>query len=216
MKKTGSSITVSRCLPILWFVLLTGVALSAQSIPQVELSAGYAYMDFHANVPQLTSQSFNGGGGAFVYNLVSWLGVKADFTGYSFGSGWTQKLRELGYTGSAGTSMFTYQFGPQLKKHSGKLQPYFQTLYGVAHSSGYAAVLHAKGTGTFVLTSGSGNSNAFATEIGGGLDIPLSRNVQLRPVELDYQVTRFGFQNFSANQSNFKYFGGINFTFGEK
>ncbi len=77
-------------------------------------------------------------------------------------------------------------------------------------------MLHAKGTGTFVLTSGSGNSNAFATEIGGGLDIPLSRNVQLRPVELDYQVTRFGFQNFSANQSNFKYFGGINFTFGEK
>jgi len=53
-------------------------------------------------------------------------------------------------------------------------------------------------------------------EIGGGLDIPLSRIIQIRPVELDYQLTRFGFQNFSANQNNFKYFAGINLTFGEK
>ncbi|MGC2109263.1 MAG: hypothetical protein WA655_07070, partial [Candidatus Korobacteraceae bacterium] len=168
------------------------------------------------NVPQLTSQSFNGGGGAFVYNALDWLGIRADFTGYSFGSGWTHKLTELGYTGSASANMFTYQFGPQLKKHSGRWQPYAQTLYGIAHSSGYGAVLRAKGSGTFVLTSGGGNNNAFAMELGGGLDIRLSPMVQLRPVEVDYQVTRLGFQNFSANQNNFKYFGGINFTFGEK
>ncbi len=208
--------TINRRLHILWFVLATGVALSAQSVPAFELSAGYAYMDFHANVPQLTSQSFNGGGGAVVFNPVSWLGIKAEFTGYSFGSGWTQKLRELGYTGTAGTSMFIYQFGPQIKKHSGKLQPFAQSLYGIAHSSGYAAVLRAKGSGTYVLTGGGGNNNAFAMELGGGLDIPVSSNVQLRPVEVDYQLTRFGFQNFSANQSNFKYFAGINFTFGKK
>ncbi len=208
--------TINRRLHILWFVLATGVALSAQSVPAFELSAGYAYMDFHANVPQLTSQSFNGGGGAVVFNPVSWLGIKAEFTGYSFGSGWTQKLRELGYTGTAGTSMFIYQFGPQIKKHSGKLQPFAQSLYGIAHSSGYAAVLRAKGSGTYVLTGGGGNNNAFAMELGGGLDIPVSSNVQLRPVEVDYQLTRFGFQNFSANQSNFKYFAGLNFTLGGK
>ncbi len=207
---------INRRLHILWFVLATCVALSAQSMPQVEFSAGYTYMDFHANVPQLTSQSFNGGGGAVVYNLLSWLGIKAEIMGYSFGSGWTHKLDELGYTGSASANMFTYQFGMQTKKHTGKLQPYFQSLYGIAHSSGYGAVLRAKGSGTYVLTSGGGNNNAFAMELGGGLDIPLSKTVQLRPVELDYQLTRFGFQNFSANQNNFKYFGGINFTFGEK
>ncbi len=207
---------INRRLHITWFVLATGMALSAQSLPQVEFSAGYTYMDFHANVPQLTSQSFNGGGGAVVYNVLSWLGVKAEIMGYSFGSGWTHKLVELGYTGSASANMFTYQFGPQIKKHSGKLQPYAQTLYGIAHSSGYAAVLRAKGSGTYVLASGGGNDNAFAMEIGGGLDIPVSKRVQIRPVELDYQLTRFGFQNFSANQNNFKYFGGINFTFGEK
>ena len=201
---------------VLCFLLLASAAASAQSIPQFEVSAGYSYMDFHANVPQLTSQSFNGGGAAVVYNLVSWLGVKAEFTGYDFGSDWTRKLRELGYIGSAGTSMFLYQFGPQIKKHSGKFQPYIHTLYGVAHSQGYAAVLRARGSGTLVLTPSGGNENAFAMELGGGLDIPIAKHVQLRPAELDYQLTRFGFQNFSANQSNFKYFGGVNFTFGSK
>lgn len=208
--------TINRHVHILWFVLLFGALSMAQSVPQIEFAAGYSYMQFHANVPQLTSQSFNGGGASLVFNPVSWLGVKVDFTGYSFGSGWTNKLRELGYTGSASTNMFIYQFGPQLKRHSGKLQPYVQTLYGAAHSSGYAAVLRAKGSGTYVLTSGGGNNTAFAMEAGGGLDIALTNRIQLRPVELDYQLTRFGYRNFSANQNNFKYFAGINFTFGEK
>ncbi|MGA2372782.1 MAG: hypothetical protein ACLP3R_09910 [Candidatus Korobacteraceae bacterium] len=203
------------CMYVLWFVLVAVAATMAQSYPQIEVAGGYSYMNFHASVPQLTSQSFNGGGAAVVYNLTNWLGIKADFTGYAFGSGWTHKLQELGYIGSASANMFTYQFGPQIKKHSGKLQPFAQTLYGIAHSNGYAAVLQAKGNGSYVLTSG-GSDNAFAMEIGGGLDIPLSRTIQIRPVELDYQLTRFGFQNFSANQNNFKYFAGVNFTFGEK
>jgi hypothetical protein len=207
--------TAFHRLHILWFVLLSGVAMCAQSVPQLEFAAGYTYMNFHANVPQLTSQSFNGGGGSIVVNPLSWLGVKAEVMGYSFGSNWTHKLVELGYTGTSSTNMFTYQFGPQFKKHTGRFQPYIQSLYGVAHSSGYEAVLRARGNGTYVLTGGGGN-NAFAMELGGGLDIPISDHVQLRPAELDYQLTRFGFQNFSANQNNLKYFGGINFTFGEK
>jgi len=201
------------CTHLFCFVILAGAAAMAQSLPGVELAGGYSYMDFHANVPQLTSQSFNGGEAAFVYNPLTWLGIKAEFTGYSFGSGWTNKLRELGYVGSAGTSMFLYQFGPQIKKHSGKFQPYVHSLYGIAHSSGYGAVLRAKGSGTFILTGGGDNNTAFAMELGGGLDIPLSKTIEIRPAELDYQLTRFGFQNFSANQNNFKYFGGINFTF---
>ena len=208
--------TINCRLHILWFVLLAGVPLAAQELPKFELAVGYSYMNFHANVPQLTSQNFNGGGASFVYNPVNWLGVKAEFTGYTFGSGWTDRLRELGYTGSASTDMFIYQFGPQIKRHSGRLQPYVQTLYGFAHSAGYGAVLRAKGSGTYVLTGGGGNNTAFAMEAGGGLDIMLSDRIQLRPVELDYQLTRFGYQNFSANQNNFKYFAGVNFTFGGK
>ena len=206
----------NRCYQILCFVLLAGAAATAQSFPELEFAGGYSYMQFHASVPQLTSQSFNGGGASLVFNATHWLGIKADFAGYSFGSGWTHKLEELGYTGTASTNMFTYQFGPQIKKHTGKLQPFVQTLYGFAHSNGYAAVLRAKGSGTYVLSDAGASTYAFAMEAGGGLDIPVSNRVQIRPVEVDYQLTRFGYSAYSANQNNFKYFGGINFTFGQR
>jgi hypothetical protein len=173
-------------------------------------------MHFPPNIPQVSNQNLNGGGGSVVWNVADWLGLKAEFTGYAFGSGWNRRLQDLGYLGYQPAYLFTYQFGPQLKKHSGKWQPYIASLYGIAHSGGYAAVLRARGDETFVVQSGGGNSNAFAMEVGGGLDIKLSKKVQLRPLELDYQLTRFGYLRYSANQNNFKYFAGMNFTFGEK
>ncbi len=204
------------CVYIVWFVFVFTLVAAAQTFPKVELAGGYSYMNFHPNVVQLTTLNLNGGGGAFVYNITDWLGIKADFMGYTFGSGWNRKLQELGYIGSTSGNLFTYQFGPQIKKHTGKLQPFGQTLYGVAHSNGYAAVLRAKADGTYQLTSAGGNNNAFAMEMGGGLDIVLSRIVQIRPVEIDYQLTRFGAKNFIANQNNFKYFAGVNLTLGGK
>jgi hypothetical protein len=44
----------------------------------------------------------------------------------------------------------------------------------------------------------------------------LSKTVQVRLVEVDYQLTRFGYKTDSANQNNFKYFLGVNFTLGGK
>jgi hypothetical protein len=66
------------------------------------------------------------------------------------------------------------------------------------------------------LKGGGGNNNAFAMELGGGLDIVLSKTVPVRPVEVDYQLTCFEYKTYSANQNNFKYFAGVNFTLGGK
>jgi hypothetical protein len=52
-------------------------------------------------------------------------------------------------------------------------------------------------------------------EWGLGLDIPVTRNIQLRPVEVDYLFARFGV-NGSGNQNYFKYVAGLNFTFGSE
>lgn len=201
---------------VIGFAFLLAVASFAQDFPKVELAGGYSYVNFHPSIPAITSQNLNGGGGSFVYNIAAWLGIRADFMGYGFGSGWTRKLQQLGYTGSASANLFTYQFGPQVKKHTGKFQPFMETLFGAAHSNGYASALKAKGAGTYQLTSSTSNNNAFAMEMGGGIDIPLSKVVQIRPVEVDYQLTRFGYKTYSANQNNFKYFAGINFTLGGK
>jgi Outer membrane protein beta-barrel domain len=200
---------------IAFLFLLGGQAAMAQSVPAFEVAGGYSYMNFHSNLPSLTSENLNGGGGAVVFNVNSWFGIKADLMDYAFGSAWSTTLHELGFVGPAGANLFTYQFGPQIKWRAHKWQPFVETLYGGAHSKGFASVLQARGNGTNLLVGG-GNHNAFAMEIGGGLDIPLSKTIQVRPVEVDYQLTRFGYKAYSANQNNFKYFGGINFTFGQR
>jgi hypothetical protein len=54
-------------------------------------------------------------------------------------------------------------------------------------------------------------------EFGGGLDIPLSSHVQIRPVEVDYLYTNFSSNHvvhIANRQNSFKYFAGVNFTLG--
>jgi hypothetical protein len=199
---------------------LATIGLSAQSdFPKVELSAGYSYVNINPQI--ITSQNFNGGGGSFVYNFTPVLGIKADFMGYGGGTGWTNYLKQHGYdiAGSASGNAFTYLFGPQFKKHSGKYQPFGEALFGSFHSNGYATVIQCLQTGSCSSKSGNGNNNGFAMEFGGGLDLALSQHVQIRPVEVDYLYTHFNanhIAHYSAGLNNFKYFGGLNFTLGGK
>jgi hypothetical protein len=206
---------------VLTFVLASfavfAVGAFAQEYPKVELTGGYSYMNFHPDIPQFTSQNFNGGGGAAVWNVTNLIGLKADFMGYAVGTGWTKKLAEQGLTASASGNLFTYMFGPQIKKHTGKFQPFGEALFGAAHSNAYATLLHCE-SGNCNATSGNSNNNAFAMEFGGGLDYMLNKHVQVRPVEVDYLYTRFGANgtSYTGSQNNFKYFAGVNFTLGGK
>ena len=116
--------------------------------------------------------------------------------------------------GNVQGNVFTYMFGPQIKKHSGKFQPFGQALFGAAHSNVYANIYDTING----ITSSNNNNNAFAMEFGGGLDYALTPHFQIRPVEVDYLYTRFGINgtSYTGNQNNFKYFAGVNFTFGGK
>ena len=207
-------LSVKKSISVLGIVfLLTLVARAQGDYPKVELAGG------NINPQVITGQNFNGGGGAFVYNFSSIFGLKADFMGYGGGTGWTRWLQTHGYnlTGSASGNAFTYLFGPQLKKHSGKFQPFGEELFGAFHSNGYGTVIGCLQTGSCSSKSGNGNNNGFATEFGGGLDLAVSKHVQIRPVEVDYLYARFNanhIANYSAALNNFKYFGGINFTLG--
>ena len=51
--------------------------------------------------------------------------------------------------------------------------------------------------------------------IGGGIDVPLTKAISIRPVQVDYLLTRFGngFTGGNNNQSNFRYQAGISFRF---
>jgi len=53
-------------------------------------------------------------------------------------------------------------------------------------------------------------------ELGGGLDIPLTPHVSIRPAEVDYLLTQFSANNIKATQNNFRYMVGLNIGFGRK
>jgi hypothetical protein len=198
---------------LLAFVLLLGVATWAQDVPKVEIPLGFSMINVHPNLAPITSFNVFGGGGQVDFNFGNVFGIKADLMGYTQGSGLRHQLTEHGLaSGAANGNLFTYMFGPQIKKHTGTFQPFAEALFGSAHTNAYATILTAEGK----LLHGQGDNNGFAMAYGGGLDLQVSRHLALRPVEVDYLFTRFSANqiNYTAHQNNFRYFGGLDFTLG--
>ena len=79
-------------------------------------------------------------------------------------------------------TLLTYLAGPRYRyiPSRGRLVPFVQVLIGGAHASGglYAA-----------SGSSSGTANAFATSMGGGVDVALNPHISLRLVQAEYLLT---------------------------
>jgi len=194
-------------------ILLLGLTVWAQDVPKVEIPVGFSFINVHPNLAPITSFNVFGGGGQVDFNFGNVFGIKADFMGYTQGSGLRNQLQEHGLAGAANGNVFTYMFGPQIKKHSGKFQPFAEALFGAAHTNAYATILTEEGK----ILQGQGNNNGFAMALGGGIDFQVAKHLALRPVEVDYLLTRFTANhvaNYTANQNNFRYVGGLNFLFG--
>src|SRR5215469_17627767 len=120
-------------------ILLVSTIAWSQEFPHAETAFDYSYVRYAPNFPGSQGHSLNGGGGAFVLNLNRFLGIKADFQGY--GSQTTHfslpatSTFPLGVTGNAQGNLFTYLFGPQIKIHSPRIQPFVHLLFGGAHSN---------------------------------------------------------------------------------
>ena len=210
-------------------VVLFGSVAFAQVTPKAEVSVNYSYMRFNPeNSNVINSFSLNGGGGAFSYFFNSMIGIKGEFEGYgsqtrnfnftntSICNTGDARIAEGGTTGvctgSASANLFTYNVGPVIKFRTPHIQPFVEALFGGAHSN-VAANLAKDCTGCVVVRSPS--NNAFDFIIGGGIDIPITKSISFRPVELDYVLTRFGngFTNGNLNQSNLRYQAGVVFSF---
>ena len=201
-------------------VLLFGTSAFAQDYAKVEVPLNYSYMRFNPeNSHALSGFSLNGGGGGVAVYINHWLGIQGDFQGYaSTTRTWTfpaiaNSPCPTGCTVKASGDMFTYNVGPVLKYRSEHFEPFVETLFGGAHTNAYRNILKAC---TGICTPiGNPSNNAWDFIIGGGLDIPLSKSIAVRPAQFDFVLTRFGngFTGGNNNQSNFRYNGGIVFRF---
>jgi len=163
-------------------VILTAVC-AAQTLtpvepPKFEFFAGYSRYMPSVHVTDMSSlQStviggLNGGNASLDFNLGQsrTFGIKADISGY------TTSHTFQGISGSPNTYMFLV--GPQIKKHSGRFNPFAEALFGVARqNSGF----------TF-----KGGSDAFALKFGGGIDWQVAHHFFIRPIQVDGVLTTFG------------------------
>ncbi len=206
-----------RSVLLLGIALLFGSLVLAQDDHKIEITGNYSFI--HAN-PQNNSLiptfSLNGGGGSGAFYLSKYLGVVAEFEGYgsythSFTIPTGTYCSEGPCTVSASGNLFTYNVGPIVKFRTTHFEPFGEALFGGAHSNFYGN-LYGSCSGCTIASSSPSN-NAFDFIIGGGLDIPITSRLAIRPVQVDYLLTRFGnaFTGGNNNQSNFRYQAGIQF-----
>src|SRR5260370_9031798 len=112
---------LSLLVPIASFGQGTASKGEGPTVPKAEIAFGYSFINVHPNFPQITSYNINGGGAAFVYNVTPVIGIKAQFMDYTGGG--RAQLRKFGYTGNVSRNLFTYEFRPQITKHSSTFQP---------------------------------------------------------------------------------------------
>jgi opacity protein-like surface antigen len=178
---------------LLAVVSFFGATAEAQDTPKVDIFAGYSYVRVNPSTAGARSFSLNGGNASFAYNANHWLSGVADFGAYHNGS--------IFGTGTSGT-LSTYLFGPRVSyRHFGRITPFGEVLFGVAHAG--------------VSIVGLGNSdNTFAMSLGGGVDYKLTDRFAIRPIKVDYLMTRFSETGTGGNtQNNLRASTGIVFRF---
>ena len=169
-----------------------GVA-HAQDNSKVDIFAGYSYLRFNPSATGANSFSTNGGSASISYNATHWLSGVADFGAYHNGN-----ILNSGVDGT----LSTYLFGPRVSyRHYERVTPFAQVLFGVAHASAS-------------ISGANASDNAFAMSVGGGVDVGVSRHFAIRPVQLDYLLTRFNEgANNTQSQNNLRVSTGVVFRF---
>jgi len=172
-----------KSLILFGFILLAVSSVKAQENRGYEISGSYQYV------------RFNPGGGASSINCHGGSGSGAAYLNASIGIvGEFGACKVTGLPSGATAHEMDYLFGPRVYFHAhGRVYPFVQALFGGERlSAGLTGV-------------GSGSSNAFATAVGGGADVTLTRHVSLRALQVDYLYTHFG----GASQNNFRLQSGI-------
>src|SRR4029079_19095236 len=103
----------------------------------------------------------HGGTGSFAFNVNRWFGLVADFARYH-----VTRLPP-----STHGAFFTYLFGPKFSHRGDRWTPFAQVLFGAAHAKSNVGLTGPPTPGTTFFSTSSIHPNAFATALGGGVDL---------------------------------------------
>jgi hypothetical protein len=202
--------------------ILVGVILLSATVAlgqnRFELFGEYSYVRFNPTLSETSNRSFNGGGGGVTIYFAKVLGIKAELMGYGSTSFTTTFASSVilpdGSMIPAGTykaqgNMVTYLAGPVVSTPISKVAPFGELLMGASHNNAYAnlerSIIAVRGNISKIPTQ-----HPFTMALGGGLDISISSQVSIRPIEIDYLLSRYSNPlTGPTNQNDFRYCGGI-------
>ena len=188
-----------------------------------EVYGDYSYLRYNPTITGLNTRSLNGGGGGVQVNFWKIFGLKADFQGYMSTQTEVNVTSPIPTPGGvipvglykSNSTMFSYLFGPVIRVPMGRVRPFGNILFGGVHTNLYGQL-----NSSLIANGGQSNlsteaQHPFAMAFGGGLDVAVSKNVAIRLGEVDWILTRFtNIWTNTNNQNNFRYLGGVVFTFG--
>jgi hypothetical protein len=200
----------------------TVVVLNAQEFPKADVFLGYSFLRYNSaqTIPAFTA---NGGIGTFGWNFTDQIGLEAELGGYHNGN-----VNNYQFD----TTTFSYLFGPRISwSRSKKIDPYGHVLFGGQHGTTSIAADSVLVVNPHAVASGPSSDgryktsqNTFSLAVGGGLDIRLTHRWIIRPLQVDYYVTRYAapdvvlpsgsLGSIPRNQNNFRYAAGVAYNFG--
>ena len=193
-------------------VLVSALSAAAQDYSKAEAFVGYSYVRFRATDSGITlTSNLNGAVGQVTFNATRMFGIVADFGGYRMskisGSG-TSGGTTVTVSGDVSGSVLSYLFGPRVSFRSGPVTPFAQVLFGGVHLGDLTSTAAAFCSPAASCTVANSDS-AFATTIGGGVDVRVANHISIRLGQAEYLLTRFDVGSGTATQNNFRYSAGI-------
>jgi outer membrane immunogenic protein len=199
--------------PVYFLMVLILFASGFAPAQSKEASVNYSLIVYNPAKSLAGDRDLNGGGGSFGLTYGQILTLKGEFQGYATTT-LTYHLppttNSPGGMFSTQGNMFTYLFGPQFNYVMTRKRLFGEALFGGAYTNAYANLFKAA-----EVTGLSANINGFAMAFGGGFDLGITKHVAVRPVQIDYFMTRYEWKSLGINnQSNFRYQAGLVFAFG--
>jgi opacity protein-like surface antigen len=166
-------------------LLAAPAAALAQEAPNFEVTGSLFYA-------RLGGVNWTGAGLSGAKTMGPFWGIAVDVGRIS--NSQTQEISPT-QTFSSENRLLTFMAGPRLTARGpGKLIPYVNLLFGVAHLSG-ESVQTVDGQ----VFSDSGSSNHFSMLFGGGIDYKWRGPLSLRVAQIDYMGVRFPSSTFSPS-----------------
>lgn len=154
-------------------------------------------------------ESFNGFNASGVYNISRYFGIKGDISGTYKSNTFSEPTDGGTIAFKSNRSLYNFLGGVQVKDNSSdtRFKPFAHAMIGAGHARNKISDFTCTGVCPAVVPNDTFSDTGLAGVIGGGLDVRLNKNIQIRAIQLDYNPVKV----FGSTDHNMRIGAGIVF-----